>query len=100
MRTKLKSFILTALLFGLVSLPAQAQWIQRNANAPKKSTAFKVSGKWSLIPALDSDTADGQYPGNQFDVERRANFPEIPAATDVGTLFMADSIPLYISVKK
>ncbi len=69
MRTKLKSFILTALLFALVStVSAQADSTQ--TPAPKKTTAnIKLNGKWWLIPASDSDTATGRIPDISFDVK-------------------------------
>ena len=69
MRTKLKSFILTALLFALVS-GVSGQVDSTQAPAPKKTTAnIKLNGKWWLIPATDSDTAGGRIPDISFDVK-------------------------------
>ena len=69
MRTKLKSFILTALLFAFVS-GATAQVDSSQIVVPKKATAnIKLSGKWYLIPAMDSDTASGHVPDISFDIK-------------------------------
>jgi heat shock protein HslJ len=69
MRTKLKFFILTALLFALVS-GVSAQTDSSQIVIPKKTTAnIKLNGKWYLVPALDSDTATGRVPEIQFDIK-------------------------------
>jgi heat shock protein HslJ len=69
MLTKLKSFILTAVLFTLV-YSAQAQSDSAQAPAPKKVVIIpKLIGRWYLIPALDSDTASGHLPEIVFDVK-------------------------------
>src|SRR5712672_3107245 len=68
MSSKLKSFLLTGLLFTMLSgLHAQDSVV---AEQPKISTPNpKMSGKWQLVPALDSDTATGHIPEIQIDVK-------------------------------
>jgi heat shock protein HslJ len=75
MRPKLKSFILTALLFALVSgvSAQQAQADSAKGVAPvastKKPTGINaLKGKWYLLPALESDTATGRIPEISFDI--------------------------------
>src|SRR5438874_2020204 len=91
MRAKLKSFTLTALLFGLLSnLCAQVD--SSNMETPKKSMAYaKISGKWSLIPASESDTAGGHFPEIQFDVKESKFSGNTGCNRMSGTYFIADS---------
>jgi heat shock protein HslJ len=78
MTAKLKSFILTALLFALVS-GIRAQKDSNGDTAAKKprgETAFKekwylsaLEGEWYLLPAPDNDTA-GRIPEIRFDTQQ------------------------------
>jgi len=75
MSSKVKSFILTALIFGLVS-GVSAQQAQTDsvktaapATASKKPAGINaLKGKWYLLPALDSDTATGRIPEISLDI--------------------------------
>jgi heat shock protein HslJ len=70
MRTKLKSFLLTGLLFALLSGVRAQDDTTAAAPPPVKTYASpKMAGKWILIPALDSDTANGHIAEMQFDVK-------------------------------
>ncbi|MEJ0082258.1 MAG: hypothetical protein WDM78_15225 [Puia sp.] len=90
-RTKLNLFILTALLFGLVST-GWAQVDSANAEPPKKSMPFaKISGKWSLIPASELDTAGGHFPEMQFDVKDAKFSGNTGCNRMSGTYFISDS---------
>jgi heat shock protein HslJ len=69
MRTKLKSFLLTASLFGMLSC-LRAQVDSTAEAVPVKTYAnSKMNGKWTIIPAQDSDTANGHIAEIQFDVK-------------------------------
>jgi heat shock protein HslJ len=99
MRTKLKSFILTALLFGLVST-AWTQVDSANVEAPKKSMPFaKIGGRWNLIPASELDTAGGQFPEMQFDVKDAKFSGNTGCNRMSGTYFIADSVTIHFSEK-
>jgi heat shock protein HslJ len=73
MSAKLKSFVLTTLLFAFVSL-ASAQQAQNDSAksitpaAAKKPGIAALKGKWFLLPALDSDTATGRVPDISLDI--------------------------------
>lgn len=97
--TKLKSFVLTALIFGLIST-VQAQVDSAGTEAPKKSMPFaKISGKWGLIPASELDTAGGHYPEIQFDV-KDAKFSGSTGCNRMsGTYFIADSSTIHFNDK-
>jgi heat shock protein HslJ len=90
MHTKLKSFILTAVLFASVScLRAQ---VDSSRIMPKKlSPVSKLSGKWYLIPALDSDTATGHIPEIQFDVKESRFTGNTGCNRMSGSFFATDS---------
>jgi heat shock protein HslJ len=98
MRTKLKSFILTALLFAFVSdVTAQADSTQ--TVVPKKTTAnIKISGKWYLIPALDSDTVSGHVPDISFDV-KGSKFSGNTGCNRMAGTFIATDSTIQISDK-
>jgi heat shock protein HslJ len=99
MRTKLKSFILTALLFGLISTVC-AQVDSANVEPPKKSMPFaRISGKWGLIPASESDTAGGHFPEIQFDVKDAKFSGNTGCNRMSGTYFIADSATIHFSEK-
>lgn len=75
MSTKLKSFILTALLFALVSGASAQQAQSDSVKAPAPVSSAKkpaginaLKGKWYLLPALDSDTATGRVPEISLDI--------------------------------
>src|SRR6201987_2160150 len=99
MRTKLKSFILTVLLFGLFST-AWSQVDSANVEPPKKSMPFaRIGGRWSLIPASETDTAGGHFPEMQFDV-REAKFSGNTGCNRMsGTYFISDSVTIHFSEK-
>jgi heat shock protein HslJ len=96
---KLKSFILTALLFGLI-VTANAQVDSSNIEAPKKSMPFaKISGKWTLIPASETDTAGGRFPEMQFDVKEAKFSGNTGCNRMSGTYFISDSTTIHFSEK-
>jgi heat shock protein HslJ len=98
MRTKLKSFLLTGLLFATLSiLRAQDSTV---VDQPKKSTPSpKMSGKWVLIPALDSDTAGGHVPEIQIDVKESKFSGNTGCNRMSGTFFASDSATIQFSDK-
>jgi heat shock protein HslJ len=99
MRTKLKSFILAALLFGLLS-GLNAQVDSSTVIEPKKSlTIGKLSGRWSLIPASESDTAGGHFPEIQFNVKESKFTGSTGCNRMSGTYFIADSASIHFSEK-
>lgn len=99
MHTKLKSFILTALLFGLIST-AWSQVDSANVEPPKKSMPFaKIGGKWSLIPASETDTAGGHFPEMQFDVKDAKFSGNTGCNRMSGTYFISDSVTIHFSEK-
>ena len=98
MRTKLKSFILTALLFGLV-LGISAQVDSTQITVPKKTYAnIKLSGKWYLIPAMDSDTATGHLPNISFDT-KLSKFSGSTGCNRMSGTFVATDSTLQFSDK-
>jgi heat shock protein HslJ len=99
MGTKLKSFILTALLFGLLS-GLYAQVDSSSEVVVKKSLVInKLSGKWSLIPASESDTAGGHFPEIQFDVKESKFSGNTGCNRMSGTYFIEDSASIHFSDK-
>jgi heat shock protein HslJ len=99
MRTKLKSFIVTALLFGLIST-TWAQVDSANVEAPKKSMPFaKIGGKWSLIPASELDTAGRHFPEVLFDVKEAKFSGNTGCNRMSGTYFISDSVTIHFSEK-
>lgn len=98
MRTKLKSFILTALLFALLS-GLNAQVDSTKAPEPKKVPAIsKLNGKWSLIPASESDTAGGHFPEIQFDI-KESRFSGSTGCNRMSGSFLATDSTLQFSDK-
>src|ERR1700719_1003977 len=70
MRTKLKSFILTVLLFALIP-GVSAQMQPDSTTVHRKITGINaLKGKWYLQPVLDSDTSTGRIPEIQFDIKQ------------------------------
>ena len=98
MRTKLKCFLLTGLLFAMLSsLEAQDSTV---VEQPKKSTPNpKMSGKWVLIPALDSDTAAGHIPEMQIDAKESKFSGNTGCNRMSGTFFASDSATIQFSDK-
>jgi heat shock protein HslJ len=97
--TKVKSFVLTALLSGLLS-GAYAQVDSANMEAPKKSMTYaKISGKWNLIPASENDTAGGHFPEIQFDVKDAKFSGNTGCNRMSGTYFIADSNTIHFNEK-
>jgi len=67
---------------------------------PKKSTPNpKMSGKWVLIPALDSDTAAGHIPEIQIDVKESKFSGNTGCNRMSGTFFASDSATIQFSDK-
>ena len=97
MHAKLKSFILTAVLFASVScLRAQ---VDSSRITPKKvSPVNKLSGKWYLVPALDSDTATGHIPEIQFDV-KESRFTGNAGCNRMSGSFLATDSTMHFSEK-
>jgi heat shock protein HslJ len=92
MRTKLKSFILTALLFALIS-GVHAQTDSSQIVVPKKTVVnIKLNGKWYLVPAADSDTAGGHLPDIQFDIKTSKFSGNTGCNRMAGTFLATDSI--------
>jgi heat shock protein HslJ len=97
--TKLKSFILAALLFGLIS-GLKAQTDSTAEVAPKKSmTMAKIIGRWSLIPASETDTAGGHFPEIQFEVKDARFTGNTGCNRMSGNYFIADSSSIHFSEK-
>ena len=98
MRTKLKSFLLTGVLFAMLSgLYAQDSTV---VEQPKKSTPNpKMSGKWVLIPALDSDTVAGHIPEIQIDTKESKFSGNTGCNRMSGTFFASDSASIQFSDK-
>lgn len=98
MSTKLKSFLLTGLLFSLLSA-VQAQ-DSAVAEQPKISTPNpKMAGKWQLIPALDSDTATGHIPEIQIDAKESKFSGNTGCNRMSGTFFASDTASIQFSDK-
>jgi heat shock protein HslJ len=99
MRTKLKSFTLTALLFGMLS-GLYAQVDSTNEAEPKKPMPFaRINGKWSLIPASEMDTAGGHFPEIQFDAKESRFSGNTGCNRMSGSYFIADSSSIHFSEK-
>lgn len=98
MSTKLKSFLLTGLIFTMLSgAHAQDSTI---VDQPKKSTPNpKMSGKWQLIPASDSDTAGGHIAEIQIDVKESKFSGNTGCNRMSGTFFAEDSASIHFSEK-
>jgi heat shock protein HslJ len=93
MRTKLKSFILTALLFALLSV---VNGQVKPANNTQALSALE--GRWFLVPVLDSDTATGQIPELQFDT-KQAKLSGNTGCNRMSGSFLATDSTLHISDK-
>jgi heat shock protein HslJ len=98
MRTKLKSFLLMGLLFATLSgLHAQDSTV---VDQPKKSTPNpKMAGKWTLIPALDSDTANGHVAEIQIDTKESKFSGNTGCNRMSGTFLASDSATIQFSDK-
>jgi heat shock protein HslJ len=98
MRTKLKSFILTALLFAFVS-GVNAQTDSSIVPAPKRTMAnIKLTGKWYLVPATDADTATGKLPDISFDI-KESKFSGNTGCNRMSGTFIATDSTLQFSDK-
>ena len=98
MRTKLKSFILTALLFALLS-GVNAQTDSSKVVIPKKTTVIgKLYGKWYLVPAMEIDTAMGRIPEIQFDI-KESRFSGSTGCNRMSGSFLATDSTLQFSDK-
>jgi heat shock protein HslJ len=93
MRTKLKSFVLTALLFTLLSL------VNGHAQSSNNTQALSaLEGRWFLVPVLDSDTATGHIPELQFDT-KQARLSGNTGCNRMSGSFLATDSTLQISDK-
>ncbi|HEY8734401.1 MAG TPA: META domain-containing protein [Puia sp.] len=97
MHAKLKSFILTAVLFASVSC-LRAQVDSSRITHKKLSPVSKLSGKWYLVPALDSDTATGHIPEIQFDV-KESRFTGNTGCNRMSGSFLATDSTMHFSEK-
>jgi heat shock protein HslJ len=98
MGTKLKSFLLTASLFALLS-GVYAQEDSVKMEAPKKPAVItKLIGKWFLIPALESDTATGRLPEIQFDA-KDTKFSGNTGCNRMSGTYLATDSTLHFSEK-
>jgi heat shock protein HslJ len=98
MSTKLKSFLLTGLLFASLSgLRAQDSTV---VDQPKKSTPNpKMAGKWLLIPAQESDTANGHNAEIQIDTKESKFSGNTGCNRMSGTFFASDTATIQFSDK-
>jgi len=98
MEAKLKSFLLTGLLFAMLSgLHAQDSAV---VEQPKISTPNpKMGGKWQLIPASDSDTVGGHIPEIQIDVKESKFSGNTGCNRMSGIFFAQDSASIQFSDK-
>ncbi len=98
MDTKLKSFILSALLFGSLSV-VQAQVNTDSVSASKKLTGRKdLDGRWFLVPVLESDTSTGRIPEIQFDLGN-SGFSGNTGCNRMSGSFLATDSSLHFSDK-
>jgi heat shock protein HslJ len=98
MGTKLKSFILTVLIFALVS-GVSAQMQPDSITVHKKITGINaLKGKWYLQPVLESDTSTGRIPEIQFDI-RQARFSGNTGCNRMSGSFLATDTSLHFSEK-
>jgi heat shock protein HslJ len=98
MYPKLKSFLLTASLFAMLSC-LQAQVDSTVVAPPKKPSVInKISGKWNLVPALDSDTAAGHIPEIQFDI-KESKFSGNTGCNRMSGTFLATDSTMHFSEK-
>jgi heat shock protein HslJ len=98
MGTKLKSFLLTASLFALLS-GLRAQEDSTKMEAPKKPVVItKLVGKWLLIPALEADTAGGRMPDIQFD-SKDTKFSGNTGCNRMAGTYLATDSTLHFSEK-
>ena len=98
MRTKLKSFLLTGLLFALLSgVSAQVDSIK--VTAPKKPALIgKLAGKWYLQPASENDTAMGRIAEISFDI-KESRFSGSTGCNRMSGTFLATDSTLQFSDK-
>ena len=59
----------------------------------------KISGKWTLIPASETDTAGGHFPEIQFDVKEAKFYGNTGCNRMSGTYFISDSATIHFSEK-
>lgn len=90
---------MTALLFGTLSC-LQAQVDSTAEIVPQNITAnAKMNGKWTLIPAMDSDTASGHIPDIQFDVKEGKFSGNTGCNRMTGSYIVTDSNTIHFSKK-
>jgi heat shock protein HslJ len=94
MRTKLKSFILSAVLIGLISFcTAQQTSMPKEDPKPKGDS---LAGKWFLVPALPSDTATGHLPEVEFSLVN-SHFSGSTGCNRMSGSFLATDSSLHFS---
>jgi heat shock protein HslJ len=100
MQTKLKSFFLTALLFGGISfVSAQVDSSAQEATPVKSLVVTKFNGKWNLIPASENDTAGGHFPEIQFDAKESRFSGNTGCNRMAGSYLITDSASIHFSEK-
>ena len=98
MRTKLKSFILTTLLFASLSF-VNAQTDSTKAVVSKKPVVIgKLAGKWYLQPASENDTAMGRIAEISFDI-KESRFSGSTGCNRMSGTFLATDSTLQFSDK-
>jgi heat shock protein HslJ len=97
MCTKLKSFILTALLFGVL-YSVSAQTAEGSLPKEQKAGLANLSGKWWLVPVLPSDTSTGHLPEIDFDVQL-ARFSGSTGCNRMSGSFLVTDTSLHFSDK-
>jgi heat shock protein HslJ len=99
MSAKLKSFILTALIFALVSVVnAQVQTDSTVVVHKKPQGVNALKGKWFLQPVLASDTATGHIPEILFDISQ-SHFTGNTGCNRMSGSFVATDTSLQFSNK-
>jgi heat shock protein HslJ len=99
MRTKLKSFILSTLLFAFLSaVNAQTPLTTDTTVVKKPSRINLLKGKWYLIPAQESDTAGGRMPEIQFDI-KESKFSGNTGCNRMSGSFLVTDSSLHFSEK-
>jgi heat shock protein HslJ len=98
MNSKLKSFLLTALLFALVSV-LKAQVDSTQIPVPKKPVVItKLTGKWYLIAAQEGDTVASHIPEITFDI-KTSKFSGSTGCNRMSGTFLATDSTMQFSDK-
>jgi heat shock protein HslJ len=98
MQTKLKSFILTALLFAILSgVNAQVQPAPDD-KYPKTQTMSQLDGKWYLQRDMTNDSSNTRIPEIRFDIMQN-RFSGNTGCNQMSGNFLATERTLHISDK-